>query len=313
MNMAIIGLGKFGGKIIHPIQHFYRDGEIKVTAVCDRNVDEVKTFVNEWGGKGYNDYKQCIDDPTVEFVYVATPPATHKEIASYALSAGKHVLCEKPLSHDLQSAEELVEAAGQAKVVNAMHFGQDYSPVFTTFHRLVQDGYLGKLKSVELKMLYPTWPPTWQQNEWIMTREQGGFLLEQGIHLIHFVRKVFGNLEVFTSDVTYGDSGHGCETNVQASLEVGDGVPFSVLGEWPIEGEEMVSLTAVGSEGTLVIENWRILKGGKDGSEITEIEAGMPETWILDEVLKAIKGEEARITSFADGYEALRVIEGIRK
>jgi predicted dehydrogenase len=313
MNMAIIGLGKFGGKIIHPIQHFYRDGEIKVTAVCDVNENEVERFVAEWGGRGYTNYKECIDDPAVDFVYVATPPASHKEIATYALRAGKHVLCEKPLAHNLESAQELVEAAGKVELVNAMHFGQDYSPVFTKFHRLVQEGYLGELHRVELNMLYPTWPPTWQQNEWIMTKEQGGFLLEQGIHLIHFVRKVFGDIKVTSSDVTYGENRLGCETSVQASLEIKGGVPFSVIGEWPIEGEEIVSLTAVGSEGTLVIENWRTLKGGKESSDLTEIEAGMPETWILDEMLKAIKGEEARITSFRDGYEALRIIDGIRK
>ncbi|MFD2445318.1 Gfo/Idh/MocA family protein [Bacillus sp. CGMCC 1.16607] len=312
MKMAIIGLGNFGKKIIHPIGHFYQNNEIKITAVCDICEDEVKSVADQLSTAGYTNYKDCIDKAPIDFVYIAAPPALHKEIATYALQAGKHVLCEKPLAHNLEDASKLVEVASSLSLINAMHFGQDYSPVFSSFRKHVQEGYLGNLEGIELKMHYPSWPPTWQQTEWIMTREQGGFLLEQGIHLIHFVRKLFGEISVVSSEITYGNEGMGCETDVNAEMDIAGGIPFTLLGKWPSDGEEIVSLTARGSEGTLMIENWRTLKSAKKGNELLEQEVDMPETWIIDEVLKAIHGEEANLTNFQDGFEALKVIDSIR-
>lgn len=315
VRIGLIGLGAFGKKLIKPIRYLHSEEDIKVVAVCDISPQIAKDFATEFEINNWvTDYKQLISNPDINLVYIATPPATHKDIALFALNNHKHVLCEKPLANSIDEAKTLMEASKKSNVVNALHFHLNYSPVLSKFSQLVKEGYIGDTRRISIIMHYPTWAPEWQKNAWIETREQGGFLLEQGVHLIQAVQKVFGKIATVESELQYPTDKTKCETGIIAKMKLVDGTPILIDGMSHVPGEERVELTVYGTKGVLTIKNWRTLLGGQTGQEIAKIPTEHPSfnPWIMKHVLNAIRGQVAEIYDFTKGYETQVVLEALR-
>ncbi|QZY28711.1 Gfo/Idh/MocA family protein [Nocardioides coralli] len=83
----------------------------RLVAVGSRTQASADRFAAAYGGRPHGTYRALVEDPEVEVVYVATPHALHLEDTRMALEAGKHVLCEKPLTLNLSEAETLVALA----------------------------------------------------------------------------------------------------------------------------------------------------------------------------------------------------------
>ena len=102
------------GKIAHT---FARDLAVapgaELVAVGSRRLAAAEAFAAEHGGTPYGSYEELVADPAVDVVYVATPHALHLENARLCFEAGKHVLCEKPLTLSLADAEEMVRLAAE--------------------------------------------------------------------------------------------------------------------------------------------------------------------------------------------------------
>ncbi|GGO76862.1 Gfo/Idh/MocA family protein [Nocardioides deserti] len=102
------------GKIAHT---FARDlalvPDAELVAVGSRRGEAAEAFATEHGGRPHASYEALVADPDVEVVYVASPHALHLEHARMAFEAGKHVLCEKPLTLTTADAEEMVRLARQ--------------------------------------------------------------------------------------------------------------------------------------------------------------------------------------------------------
>ncbi len=107
------------GKIAHT---FAQDLRLvpgaRLAAVGSRRLESARAFVEEYGEQpdpptAYGSYEELVADPAVDVVYVATPHAFHLDNARLCFEAGKHVLCEKPLTLDAAAAEEMVRLAGE--------------------------------------------------------------------------------------------------------------------------------------------------------------------------------------------------------
>jgi len=98
-------------------QTFARDlalvPDAELVAVGSRRLAAAQAFATEHGGTPYGSYEELVADPAVDIVYVATPHALHLDNARLAIEAGKHVLCEKPLTLDTADAEEMVRLAAR--------------------------------------------------------------------------------------------------------------------------------------------------------------------------------------------------------
>ncbi|GAA0342623.1 hypothetical protein GCM10008967_36330 [Bacillus carboniphilus] len=315
IKMGVIGLGAFGKNIIKPISFLHSKDEITVTAVCDVNAtvaEEVAKHhdIPHW----YHSHHDMLSEMDLDLIYIATPPATHKKILNDVMDQGIHVLCEKPLANSILEAKNMWMKAEQTNVIHALHFGQNYLPPIKKFHQMVKDGFLGDLKRISLTMHYPNWPPEWQQNSWISTREQGGFLLEQGIHLIQAIQRMFGRITHVQSEVHY-PSVDECENNVIARMKLETGETILIDGVSGVAGEENVSLTAYGTKGTITFKNFRTLLAGSTGEPLMELELEHPSEhpWILKHIIDAIHGKAADIYDFSKGYEAQVVLDVLRK
>lgn len=100
------------GKIAHTFARDLRQTPgAELVAVGSRRPASAEAFAAEHGGRAHGSYEELVADPEVDVVYVATPHTLHLEHARLAFEAGKHVLCEKPLTVSTAEAEEMVALA----------------------------------------------------------------------------------------------------------------------------------------------------------------------------------------------------------
>lgn len=312
IKVGVIGLGAIGQRLI---KGFENHPETVIAAVCDTAEERTKEVADQLGGiPAFQDHKEMLEKVDLDLVYVAVPPKFHHAVASDVLEKGIHILCEKPLANSLEEAESLKNQAEAADVVHAMNFPLNYSPAAKSFEKMIKENYIGKLRRLQLKMHFPEWPRPWQQNAWVASKEQGGYVLEVGIHYIQQIQKIFGHVTVKNVQIQFPEDPLASENGILANLELSDGTPVMIDGLSQIAGEEEIAFTAYGTEGTLSLLNWGELKGGKLGETIAPLEAdGSLADSLIDNLVKAIKGEEAVVIDFTAGYEAQIVLEELRK
>ena len=311
IKVGVIGLGAIGQRLI---KNFSEHPEVNIVSVCDRVEERIQEVATELENVlTYSNHAQMLEEVELDLVYVAVPPKYHHQVVSDVIAKGRNVLCEKPLANSTEEAESLYTQAKEKGILHAMNFPLNYSAGSSTFSHLIQTGYIGEVRRVELKMHFPEWPRPWQHNDWIASKEQGGFVLEVGVHYIQQIQKIFGPIAVSNRSLQYPKDPNACEIGIIAQMELADGTPIVIDGLSGIAGKEEIKFTAYGTEGTLSLLNWANLEGGKVGEPIQEIEADPSlSDSIVDHLVKVIKGEDANIIDFNAGYEAQVVLEKLR-
>lgn len=311
VRVGVIGLGAIGERLI---QGFNANKHTTVIAVVDKEKRRAVEMAEKLGGiNWYDNHKDMLANEELDLVYVAVPPKYHHAVTMDVIGKGVHILCEKPLANSVEEAKEMLEKAEQAGIIHAMNFPLNYSTSANSFDRLIKEGYIGKIRKLELSMNFPNWPRLWQQNDWVAGRVQGGFVLEVGVHFIQLTQRIFGSITYQHSTLELPEDETKCETGVIASLELEDGTPFLINGISQIAGAERLAYTAYGTDGTLSLIDWGKLEGGKLGEDIQPIELEIKETsTLIDNLVSAIAGKENRIFTFKDGYEAQVILEKLR-
>lgn len=119
-------------------------------AVAGRSIDKANEFKNEFGfEKAYGSYEELLADENVQAVYIPLPNQLHYEWVIKAMKAGKHVLCEKPLTPTAKQAEELYDAARECNVLLMEAFAYLHSPYVAALKEEVANNTIGKIKYVE--------------------------------------------------------------------------------------------------------------------------------------------------------------------
>jgi hypothetical protein len=147
LPIAIIGVSGRGDWFVRTIPSL---GE-EVVAMCDVNDRRAApAFKRIPNARQYHDFRKMLDEMNKEIdaVTVATPDNTHAIISSTAMRAGKHVLCEKPLTHDVAEARALRETARKSKVATQMGNQGTASEAFRRSVELIQAGVLGEIREV---------------------------------------------------------------------------------------------------------------------------------------------------------------------
>lgn len=146
LNIAGIGIGGRGKSNLEDL-----DGE-NIVALCD--VDEgyaAKTFAKYPKAKQYKDYRIMLEkQKDIDAVMVATPDHTHAIISMAAIKAGKHVYCEKPLTHTLFEARKLTEAAREMKVATQMGIQGHSHEGVRQICEWIQAGAIGPVREVHI-------------------------------------------------------------------------------------------------------------------------------------------------------------------
>jgi len=168
----------------------------EMAVVVGRHADSVAAAAHHLGWQeSATDWRQVIERPDIDLVDICTPGDTHAEIATAALAAGKHVLCEKPLANSVAEAEAMVAAAAAAPSQQAMvGFTYRRTPAVALAREMVADGTIGTVRQVRAQYLQD-----WLSDEnspltWRMDKEKAGSgaLGDIGAHIIDAIEFVTG-------------------------------------------------------------------------------------------------------------------------
>lgn len=143
-RIAVVGAGYWGKNLV---RNFYELGSL--AAICDANEVLATGFREKYPEVPFvTEYEAVLGDETIDGVVIATPAATHYGVVKQALSAGKHVMVEKPLALSVKEGEELVLLADRMRRVLMVGHILQYHPAVRKLKELVDEGELGKLQYV---------------------------------------------------------------------------------------------------------------------------------------------------------------------
>lgn len=172
-TVSVVGTGFIGP--VHA-EALHRIG-IHVRGILGSTPEKSRQTARDLGLEiGYADFQAILDDKEVDVVHIATPNKTHFDMASRALAAGKHVVCEKPLAMNAKESAQLVNVAeAHPQQISAVNYNIRYYPLALHARELVQSGEIGDIYTIRGAyqqdwLLYAT---DWN---WRLVPEEGGAL-----------------------------------------------------------------------------------------------------------------------------------------
>lgn len=301
ISIGIIGAGIVGERIIKQIQ---QEGKAVIKAVYDEQPERLEFLASEYGVPVAGSLDEVLH-AGIDWLYIGTPPAFHAEVANLAASAGIHILSEKPLAHDAADGEKMVAAAQENRIQTAMHFPLMYKPAVHEMAKRIRSGDIGDVVRVELQTHFPDWPRLWQQNPWIASRSQGGFVREVFPHYLQLIHRIFGDLDIHSHLVSYPEQADLCETGIIAHGRTAGRIPFLLAGISGTGQKELLQFKVYGKEGVLTLENWSDLYIERKYQE-RELLDGFAE---MPSLFAAMQQQSTFLVPFEEGLVVQRYID----
>src|SRR5712691_641286 len=143
LAVAVVGTGRWAQHAHIP--GWLRHGRADVVALCDSNAEALAEVAAEFGvTRTVSDYTELLEDPAIDVVDVVTGNRPHYEISHAALSAGKHVLCEKPVHPDYLKTRVAAELAPSKGLKTKVGFTFRYAPAIQYAKSLIDAGFVGE-------------------------------------------------------------------------------------------------------------------------------------------------------------------------
>jgi predicted dehydrogenase len=183
INAALVGLGKWGQRLVTSVQGKSKD--IKFVAGVSRDPSRSKAFGDAQGLKLTDSFGEVLADKSIDAVVLATPHSQHHGEIVAAAKAGKHVFVEKPMALSRKHAADAVKACESAGVVLGIGFGRRFAPAFLDLQNAVKEGKIGDILHVEAQFSGPTGyqltPDNWRASR---IEAPGGGMAARGIHTL---------------------------------------------------------------------------------------------------------------------------------
>ncbi len=255
VKIAVVGAGKFGQMHLDAFTQLGYLGVAELAAVAEANSNRANELRKQLACPVYTDFREMLEKTDIDAVSVATPDHLHRDIATAAAKAGKHVLVEKPLDVTVEGCEEIVEAARMSNVLLQVDFHKRYDPDHQAMESLVKSGELGNVlygsAYMEDRIEVPSeWFPHWAGNS-----SPAWFL---GVHFYDLVRwivkseatSVYATGTKDTLLKSYGVDTYDC---VNAKINFENGASFVFDTSWVLpKGFEAIvnqALRIVGTKG----------------------------------------------------------------
>lgn len=236
-----------------------------LTAVAARDLGRAKDFAETYGAaKAYGDYTDLLTDPEVEAVYISTLHPFHLEWMLRAFQAGKHVLCEKPMTMNLREAKQAVQMAKDKRCLLREAFMYRHHPQTQKVVDLVESGAIGKVRMIEAKHCFNSGI---QPESRLQARELGGGgILDLGCYAMSFVRLIAGRAQgrLFAEPLELSAVGH-IDMQTKTDMWTTASLRFEgdIVASCSCAVRMKAELTAViyGSEGRIKVTNPWFAKG----------------------------------------------------
>ena len=331
LKLGIIGLGVG----VSHLKGVLRISNATVKAICDTDPQKLKKVAEQYGiRESSSDYRTMLADPEIDGVCVATPDHLHLQMVCDALRAGKHVLCEKPLSLHSDECKEMIRVAEETGKLLMVGQVCRMSPGFIAAKKLIDDGTLGEVYFIESEYAHDYSAINGWRKEPALQRHPvtGG-----GCHPVDLVRWLTGSdpCEVFSYSTHRALPDWPCDDSTIAVLKFHSGLAGKIYVSTGCKRNYTMRTVIYGTKGTVIVDNttphlslFTECFGGLDafsgkkmkeiehripvrvdnhnfGDEIAEfcscIESGLPPKISAEEGRKAVAVCEAIIRSSATG------------
>ena len=224
-----------------------------LACVCDTDSAAARRAAARTGARVETDWRRVVSAPDVGAVIVSTPVQLHEEMCVAALEAGKHVLCEKPLSASVDGCRRIVAAARRAGRALAVGFNHRFYPAMQFVKRVVDEGRIGTLDHLRVFGGHDglhNFRAEWMYRSAI---SGGGAMMDVGIHMTDLTRYIAGEIK----DVYAVASGRvwgveGSEDNAVAILRTTSGLPVRFHATWNEWRGYRVAVEAYGDRGMVL-------------------------------------------------------------
>lgn len=192
IKVGIIGPGGIGYTHFETLRRLQN---VEVVGIAARDINRAKFYRKKFNIETiYSDYRELIDNREIEAVHIATPNYLHYSQVKYAIEAGKHVMCDKPLGLNSKETGELMALAERKKIAHAINFNFRFFPLVRQAKEICENKELGNIffirgGSLSDDFLFPS------DYNWRMDPQKGGSTLAVstiGCHWIDLIQFVSG-------------------------------------------------------------------------------------------------------------------------
>lgn len=252
LGLGVIGCGGFG---LFALQQFTQVPGIRLAGMAGTARPAAEAAAHRYGLKDLVDVERLIALPTVDIIYISTPPFLHYDQARQALAAGKHVICEKPLALSVEQADELITLAHRQDRLLVANLMQRYNPLFDMVGKLIKHRLLGEL----LHGYFENYASdeNLPAGHWFWDREKsGGIFIEHGVHFFDMFAGWLGAGEVVAAQASRRH-GTNIEDRVQCTVRYGDEVHVTFYhGFQQTARMDRQELRLVFERGDVLLQGW---------------------------------------------------------
>lgn len=316
-RVAVVGSGDIARS--HVIG--YKAAGAEIVAICDISPDMLALRKRDWEvDDTYTDYRDLLASADFDALSICTPNSTHHPITMAAVAAGKHVLCEKPVSLDLAQGAEMIAAAKAAGVTFQVgHHLRSWASA-SRAKAMIDAGDLGTITAIRFRQAHD-WGGAGVRGVFgSKAHSGGGTLLDNGCHLFDLARyfggdvvSVFARIARLQYDIEVEDTAH-------ASLAFRSGALGTIETAWTATGYHE-GFWVFGTQGSLECDSrtgantlvHRYRSPGSPRGSVTDVttytlNAPVAHITHVANFLAAIRGERDVICTGADGVEAVRLV-----
>jgi D-xylose 1-dehydrogenase (NADP+, D-xylono-1,5-lactone-forming) len=285
--------------------------KVDLVAVASRDQTRADEYARTWEiQRAYGSYDALLADSDVEAVYLSLPNSMHCAWAIKALEAGKHVLCEKPLSRDAGEVEAAFDAADRAGRLLSEAFMYRHNPQTKRAKQLVDEGAIGELRLIRSAFSYALYD---EDNIRLRPALDGGALMDVGCYAVSGSRLLGGEPEKVYGEAWFGPSG--TDWVFVGMLRF----PHNVVALFD-SGTAMTArdeLEAIGSDGSLFLDDpWHCTQPGielrRDG-RVERIAFDPVDSYRLEleNLSDAIRGDGELLLGREDAVAQARALEAL--
>jgi predicted dehydrogenase len=267
IGYAVIGAGLVGPRHAKFAQQ--ADGA-ELRAICDLREDRGKALADDCGVEWVADYKTLLERDDIDVVSICLPTFLHLEVGGAAARAGKHILVEKPIETTVERAKELITTCRDHGVLFGTVFNRRFLYGTKRARQAIQNGELGDVLVAD--MIFKSWrsPEYYAESGWRGTwdKEGGGALINQGVHGVDLMTWLAGPIHR-----VQGVSRHLRHQHIEADdttlaiCEYASGAVGIIEETTSIYPPQRDRIELHGTKGTVVLENYKIVRWDIDGSE----------------------------------------------
>jgi predicted dehydrogenase len=314
VKWGVIGCGDIAQRMGIPA--ILQAARSELVAVADTNAARAAEVGARFGARrSYSSVEGLLRDKEVNAVYIAVPPAAHHDLTVQCASAGKHVLCEKPMAATAAECADMIQTCAARRVQLAVAYYRRFYPKVEKIQGLLQAGRIGQVvfARIQFTMWYNPSNPA-DAKEWRTQRAAGGggCLVDLGSHRLDILTALLGDANRVSASLGTTACDYAVEDCAYVLAEFSDGARAFANFHWNTQARTD-ELEIYGTEG-------RIVATPLDGAGLHLHTTAGEESWelprnelthlpVVENMVRSLNGEEPLRVPGEEAIKASRIID----